>query len=116
MRLRVSGEHTGKDYDLGAVTGTDSVDAAIPHGDLLVAFAEAIYARDDEQTADKRRRILDALGEAALVDAAAVIASFNAFPRVADATGIPLETEKAEITSGMRDELGLNAFDIAGVG
>ena len=63
-----------------------------------------------------RARIVAALGEAALVDAAAVIASFNAFPRVADATGIPLEPEKAEITAAMRDELDLNALDIAGVG
>lgn len=116
MRLRVSGEHTGRDYDLGAVTGDSSVDAAIPYGDLLVAFAEAVCARDDAAAAETRAHIVEALGEAALVDAAAVIARFNAFPRVADATGIPLETEKAEITAAMRDELDLNALDIAGVG
>ena len=116
MRLRVSGEHTGNDYDLGAVTGDGSVDAAIPHGDLLVAFAEAVCDRDDARTAETRAALLDALGEAALVDAAAVIAGFNAFPRVADATGIPLEREKAEITASMRAELDLDALDIAGVG
>ncbi len=40
-----------------------------------------------------------------------MIAGFNAFPRVADATGIPLEDQKADMTAGLRDELGLNVLD-----
>ena len=46
-----------------------------------------------------------------MVDAAAVIAAFNCYPRVADATGIPLEETKAAATEAMRAELGLDKLD-----
>ena len=45
------------------------------------------------------------MGDQALVDISAVIAAFNAFPRMADATGIPLEEEKKKISEKMRAEL-----------
>ena len=45
------------------------------------------------------------------VDAAATIAAFNAYTRMADATGIPLETPKAEATVELRQELGLEALN-----
>ena len=111
MRLRVSGTHTGNDYELGAVTGVDSTGGGIPQGALLNEFAEAICQRDEARTAAARAKIVAELGEAAMVDAAAVIAAFNAFPRVADATGIPLEDDKAEMTTDLRAELGLDALD-----
>ena len=47
-------------------------------------------------------------GEQALVDAAATIAAFNAYPRMADSTGIPLESGKEEITQELRAELRLD--------
>lgn len=50
------------------------------------------------------------MGEEALVDAAAVCALFNAIDRVADATGIPLEPDKAADTAEMRRNLGIDAF------
>lgn len=50
------------------------------------------------------------MGGAALSDAAAVAALFNAIDRVADATGIPLEADKAAMTEGMRAQLGIDAF------
>ena len=48
------------------------------------------------------------MGEQALVDAAATIAAFNAYPRMADSTGIPLESSKEEITQELRVELRLD--------
>jgi hypothetical protein len=48
------------------------------------------------------------MGEQALVDAAATIAAFNAYPRMADSTGIPLESGKEEITQELRAELRLD--------
>ena len=50
------------------------------------------------------------MGAAALVDAAGVVATFNAIDRVADATGTPVEEERIEITAGIRAELGINRF------
>ena len=42
-----------------------------------------------------------------------VLASFNAYPRIADATGIPLEDAKAAATASLRRELGLDALNTA---
>lgn len=100
---------------MAAVTGVAGA-AHIPHGEMLSRFAEAVYERDPGATARWRAAITAALGTAALVDTAAVIAGFHGFPRVADATGIPLEDDKAALTETMRDELGIDAFDTAGVG
>jgi hypothetical protein len=49
-------------------------------------------------------------GAVALVDAAAVVATFNAIDRVADSTGIPIEDSKAEATRDLRAALGIDAF------
>lgn len=114
MRLRVSGEDTGDVYDLNAVNDGEADAAGVPQGDLLNAFAEGICERDPDRTAEARAHLVEALGEAAMVDAAAVIAAFNAYPRAADATGLPLEDRKAELTREMREELGLDALDTAG--
>ena len=53
------------------------------------------------------------LGPAGLVDAAGVIGLFNAIDRIADATGIPLEPEKAEASADFRAALGLDRFGVA---
>lgn len=50
------------------------------------------------------------MGGAALSDAAGVAALFNAIDRVADATGIPLEDDKAAMTQAMRAQLGIDDF------
>jgi hypothetical protein len=54
--------------------------------------------------------VIEAMGGAALSDAAGVAALFNAIDRVADATGIPLEDDKAAMTQAMRAQLGIDDF------
>jgi hypothetical protein len=110
MRLRVSGHSTGDEYDLSAVMSNQAGDGGVPQGAELSAFAEGVCSRDADKTATARATLNDLLGEAAMVDAAAVIAAFNAYPRAADATGIPLEDAKEEVTAAMRQELELEAF------
>ena len=88
----------------------------MPHGGELNAFVEAIIARDPTAVAATRAAVVEAMGAAAMVDAAATarrIAAFNAYPRAADATGIPLEDAKRELTTDLRQELGLNALEVA---
>ncbi len=51
------------------------------------------------------------MGTAALVDAAAIVASFNAVVKLADGTGIPLEDAKAQATQDLRAELGLERLN-----
>jgi hypothetical protein len=111
MRLRVSGDQTGNEYHLALVMGEETAASGLPHGDLMNDFVEAICARDGPRTAKSRQAIVDALGEGAMLDAAAVVAAFNAYPRMADATGIPLEDAKEAATAELREELGLEAFN-----
>ena len=83
----------------------------IVHGDLLVQFTEAVV---DQRSADLERLrglVRSTMGDDALVDAAAVIATFEATDRMADATGTSLEDYKREATTTLRAELGINAWD-----
>jgi hypothetical protein len=107
--LRESSKAKGENYDLALLTGRKG-DGNVPHGALLVAFAEAVLGDDDERLAAVRTEIRAKLGDAALVDAAAIAATFNAIDRVADSTGIPIEDAKAAATADFRAALGINAF------
>ena len=107
--LRESSKAQGGNYDLTLLTG-GSGDGNIPHGALLARFAEAVLGEDDRTLHDIQADIRRNLGDAALVDAAAIAATFNAIDRVADATGLPIEDAKAEGTADFRAALGINAF------
>ncbi len=80
------------------------------HGDILTEFAEAVLDQDARSLAAARQNLKDALGDAALVDAAAVVAGFNAIDRIADACGIPIEDEKEAATTSLRQELDVESF------
>ena len=101
-----------RDYDLNAVTSTVEGDGGVPHGRLLVEFAEAVLGEDEVALTRARAALSEAIGPAGLVDAAAVVGLFNAIDRVADATGIPLEAEKAAASADFRTALGVDRFDV----
>ena len=107
--LRESSKASGEDYDLTVLTGAGG-DGNISDGSLLVEFAEAILGGDDDRLSRSRAKVQTTMGDAALVDAAAIVATFNAIDRIADATGIPIEEANIESTAELRDELGINAF------
>jgi hypothetical protein len=106
--LRASGQHAGENYALRSIV--DGADAGVPQAAALVEFAEAALSGDAARQARARGAIHDALGAAALVDAAALVASFSAVVKIADATGIPLEAAKEEATRDLRAQLGLERF------
>ena len=116
MLLRASGSSQNRDYDLAAATGAVRGDAGVPHGRMLVEFAEAVLGRDDGALAGARAVLMAALGAAGVVDAAGVVGLFNAIDRVADATGIPLEADKAAASADFRAALGLDRFAVAARG
>ena len=113
MLLRASGSTHNKTYQLATVTGAAEGDGGVPSGDLLIAFAEAVLGEDDRALAPARAALMAALGPPGLGDAAAVVGLFNAIDRVADATGIPLEPEKAAASADFRADLDLDRFSVA---
>ena len=106
MLLRGSGEHTGDDYDLTAIVAEGVADGGVAAGAALAAYADAFF-KDGGGFVAARERLEGEVGEPASVDAAAVLAIFNAVVRIADATGIPLEETKARMSADIRDALGL---------
>jgi len=80
----------------------------VAHARELLAFADAAVSFDPETTAQARDALLACTDEAAMIDAAAVIAGFNGITRIADATGIPLEDAKAADTASWRVALGID--------
>ena len=107
--LRASGEFNNTTYQLGAVMHRDGF-VGVAAGDELIAFAEAAVRRDDDAILRSRASIIHALGMAAMLDAAAVIGGFEGITRIADATGIPLEPEKANKTADFRTALAIDRF------
>jgi len=95
---------------LNALLGQNGDESGIPNAGILIEFAEAAVGADSPRLDAARAAVIEAMGGAALSDAAGVAALFNAIDRVADSTGIPLEEEKAELTADMRDQLGINEF------
>ena len=75
---------------------------------MLRAFAAAVAGIDGID--DARSALGSRLDDPALVEAAAVVAVFHGFVRVADGTGLPVD-ELVMATSGdLRAELGIDAF------
>ena len=73
----------------------------------LIEYGEAMLRGDAPRRAAARLAIHRSLGAAALVDAAAIVASINAVVKLADGSGIPLEDYKEKSTRTPRAELGL---------
>jgi hypothetical protein len=82
----------------------------VPHGGLLLAFADAVLGRDSTALADLREAVRTAVGDAGLSDAAGVIGGFDGITRIADAIGIPLEPEKIELAADFFNTLDIGRF------
>ena len=96
--------------DFEAITkgGGEEV-TGVAHGAELIAFAEAVVARSPEVT-QTRDAVQKSLGEAAVVDTAAVIANFQRMVRIADGIGIPLGEELDLRSADLRQEIRINEF------
>jgi len=76
----------------------------------MIEYAEAVLDDDNTRLQAAREAIHNALGPDAVVDSAGVAGLFNAIDRVADATGAPLEGDKAEMSAVLRAEICIDAF------
>jgi hypothetical protein len=109
MLLRASGEAIDEDVELTGAVGDADGDAGVPHGQALVRFAEAATRGSDDLEA-ARTALLDDIGGAGFIEAAATVGIFNGLVRVADSTGIPLDDGTRDRSDQFREALGLNAF------
>ena len=114
MMLRASVEAGGSSADLRAVTGgVDSAESRVPNGDVLIALAEAVVGGDGAAIARARLGLIDRMGAEAFVDACGVIGNFERMVRIADSTGIPLDSPVAAMTVDIREQLGIDEFGSA---
>jgi len=113
MLLRASGETDGNEVDIRAVTSAEGLGTGVPHGEVLVGLVDATLQGDATALGAARKAVVDAMGEAALVDAAAVIGTFTMQNRIADATGIPLDDVIKLATRGLRAEMGVQSYGAA---
>ena len=66
--LRESSNAKGEGYDLNLLTGAGG-DGNIPHGALLVSFADAVLGTDDRRLDEVRAAVRFRMSDAALVAA-----------------------------------------------
>jgi hypothetical protein len=106
----VSCEANGLTVDLKGALDPDHIgDVGIPAGSELLAFTDAVeLGANDVDSA--RRRLADAIGAEATLEAAAIIAIFNGLVRVADGTGIQLDEGVFTASVDERDLLGIDRF------
>ena len=113
MLLRASSEIQGEKADLHAVTEGSAARSGVPDEDVLVPFAEAAVLRDALALVSARDALAKRMGDDALVDAACIVANFQRMVRIADGTGIPLDTPLALFSVDLRSELGIDDFGSA---
>jgi len=95
-----------------AIVEGDGSAAGVAAGAALARYADTFF-EDRPAFADAREVLGQEIGPAALVDAAGVLAIYDAVVKIADATGIPLEDAKAEISADFRSDLGINDYPSA---
>ena len=110
MLLGLSSDAVDTDADLRSVVG--EADAGVPHADVLSAFAEAAWRRD-ESLAAARDALRSRLGDPATVEAAQTVAIFRALNIAADSSGIPLDESWRGIAGEFVGDLGLDRFPTA---
>jgi hypothetical protein len=65
----------------------------IPYSEELKTFAKAVLSSNEEQLVDVRKDLTKVIGKQGIIEAAGIVAFFNAINRIADATGTSLDQE-----------------------
>ena len=115
MVLRVSiSEATGEEIDLDGMTDPACKEIkGIPHSQVLMKFTNAFMSNDKQALAAARDTLVNEMGAAAMIDAAAVASNQQRMVRIADGTGIPLESmgdEMDAMVEEMNEQLGINEY------
>lgn len=115
MVLRVSIiEATGEEIDLDGMTDPACTEIkGIPHSEVLMKFTNAFMSNDKQALVAARDTLVNEMGAAAMIDAAAVASNQQRMVRIADGTGIPLESmgdEMDAMAEEMSEQLGINEY------
>ena len=110
MLLSLSGDKTGKEYNLNAVN-TPSGLAGIEDEHWIRLITELTMTKEWEQLSQTREEAAQIIGEQKVVDTLVVASAFNGITRVADATGIPLDVDTEKNTAQMRTDTGIQSFN-----
>ena len=108
--LRASASVISIDLEPRAITDR-SLDPLVPHGSVLLDLVDAVLTGTSEHKALARSRVIDAVGQTGLVDAAAVIANFEMMNRIADATGMPVGKGTLRRTAEWRALIDIDRFN-----
>ena len=104
--LRAGGMQS--DSEVVDAVRSGSGDGGVRHGGALLAFADAAMQRDPALTGPARVALTEAIGDAGVVDAAAVTAMFQLNTRAADAAGVPVEDRLLETRTRLGEQLGFD--------
>ena len=108
--LSLSADLCKSPVDLDLINGDANAADTVEYGRLLLNFAEAFARRDEDALLRSRQVLEDEAGSAVVVDAAGVAANFQRMVRIADGTGIPLDTTAAALSTDIRKQLDLGSF------
>lgn len=110
--LRVSANKTESEIDINMIMGEDTLGHTdIKYAKELMEFAGSLASRSEDDLKTAREDLVAVAGEAVLVDAAGVAANFQRMVRIADCTGIPVDSNENEISNKVRADLDLYQFD-----
>lgn len=99
--------------NLEAITkGAGDEVTGVAFGAELIAYADAVVARSTD-VPETRDAVHKSMGDAGVVDAAAVIANFQRMVRIADGTGIAIDGPLDVLSADIRHEIGINDFPSA---
>jgi hypothetical protein len=107
--LGSSASQLGIEWEPRSITDP-AVDPLLKGGRELVDFVDAAHGDEEEALAAAMSALTAALGDAATVDAAAVIGNFNQMNRLADATGMPVGQGTMRNTEELRAAAGIEHF------
>lgn len=93
---------SGTEINLSAIND-GSVESGVAFGAELLAFTDAVMARDVDAIEVTRAAVENKLGKEAVTEAVAVMTMFNVVDRIADSTGIPIDDS---FTRDMRYSIG----------
>jgi hypothetical protein len=113
--LRVSIlQNTGADIDLDGLTDPACTHIeGIPHSEVLLRFSNAFMGTDANALAVAREALVDEMGPQAMIDAVGVASNFQRMVRIADSTGIRLESmgeEMDALVEETNEKLGINDY------